>query len=95
MISNGGEVRVTVLANGGTRTWVEFDTFSDEWDSATTVNGSTLTSDPVEAGRPTRVWTFTLVNGTLTMTDAASEWDFTLTDATPVSATEVVVRVRN
>ena len=95
LISNGGEVRVTVLADGGTRTWVDFDTVLDEWDSAATVNGATITSVPVEAGRPTRVWTFTLVNGILTLTDATSEWDFTLSGATPVSATEVVVLVRN
>jgi len=95
MIGAGGEVRLTMLAGGGTRTWVTFGTFSDEWDSAVTLSGSTVTSDPVEAGRPTRVWTITLVNGTLTMTDAASEWDFTLSDATPVSATEVVVLVPN
>ena len=95
MIAAGGEVRFTMLAGGGTRTWVEFGTFSDEWDAAVSLSGNTLTSDPVEEGRPTRVWTFTLVDGLLTMTGTDADWDFTLTGATPVSATEVIVFVRN
>lgn len=95
MIAAGGEVRVTVLASGGVRTWVDFGTFSDEWDSAVTLSGNSLTSDPVEVGRPTVVWTVTLVNDVLTLTRPDGEWDFTLTGAPPVSTTEVVVFVRN
>lgn len=74
---------------------MEFGSFSDEWDSAVTLNGGTLTSDPVEAGRPTRVWTFTMAGGALTITDASAEFDFTLAGAAPVSTTEVVVLTRN
>lgn len=95
MVAGGGSVDFTMLAGGGTRTWVEFGTFSDEWDAAVSVSGSTLTSDPVESGRPTRVWLFTLVGGVLTMTRTDSEWDFTQTGATPVSTTEVIVFVRS
>ncbi len=84
-----------MLSGGGTRTWVDFGTFSDEWDAAVSLSGNTLTSDPVEEGRPTRVWTFTLVDGLLTMTDTDADWDFTLTGATPVSAIEVIVFVGN
>jgi hypothetical protein len=95
MIAAGGEVRFTLLSNGGARTWVEFGTFLDEWDSAISVDGATLVSDPVEAGRPTRTWAFTLVGSTLTMTSTDSEWDFSLSDAPPVSATQVLVFVPN
>ncbi len=95
IVANGGQVRTTVLATGSARTWVEFGTFMDEWDSALSLNGNTLTSDPVEAGRPTRTWTISLVDDVVTMTDANAEFDFTLMDAPPVSTTEVVVFVRN
>jgi hypothetical protein len=95
MIAAGGEVRVTVLASGGARTWVEFGTFSDEWDAAITLSGNTLTSDPVEVGRPTVTWTVTLVNDVLTLTRTDAEWDFTLTGAQPVSTTEVIAFVPN
>jgi hypothetical protein len=95
IVAAGGEVRVTVLANGGARTWVDFGTFQDEWDSAISIAGTTLTADPVEPGRTTRVWEITLANGVLTMTDANAEFDFTLSGATPSSSTEVVVLVRN
>lgn len=61
MVANGGETRITILAGGGMRTWVDFMTFSDEWDSQVTVSGNILTSVPVEAGRDTRIWVFTLL----------------------------------
>lgn len=95
VVAAGGEIRLTLLTSGGVRTWVEFGTFSDEWDSAVTLSGSTLTSDPVEEGRPTRVWTVTLIGDVLTLTDTDSEFDFTLTGAPPVSTTEVVVLIPN
>ena len=94
VIAAGGEVRFTMLVGGGTRTWTEFGT-SDEWDAAVTISGSTLTSNPVEEGRPTQAWQFTLVEDVLTMTDGNSEFDFTLTESAPVSTTEVIVFVRN
>ena len=95
MIAAGGEVRFTMLAGGGTRTWVEFGTFTDEWDAQASLSGNAITMDPVEAARPTQVWTFTLVNGRLTVTREDSEWDFTLMGEPPVATTEVIVFVRN
>ena len=94
-IAAGAELRFTMLTGGGTRTWVEFGAFSDEWDAAVTISGSALTSNPVEEGRPTRVFQFTLVGGVLTLTDANSEFDFTLADGAPVSTTEVIVFARS
>ena len=66
----------------------------DEWDAQLSISGNTLTSTPAEATRETRVWTFTLVGNTLTLTDSTSEWDFTLSEAAGVPATEVVVFVK-
>jgi hypothetical protein len=94
LIANGGETRVTVLSGGGARTWVTFGEFSDEWDAQLTIAGGTVTSRPVEASRPVRTWTFTLVGNLLTLTDTDSEFDFSLSGAVEVSATEVVVFVR-
>ena len=94
LVANGGETRVTVLTGGGARTWVEFGTFSDEWDAQLSISGNTLTSSPVEASRGVRHATFTLVGNTLTLTYANSSFDFTLLDGPEVAATEVVVFVR-
>jgi hypothetical protein len=95
IIAAGGELRFTMLAGGGTRTWITVGTFSDEWDAAVTLNGRTVTSVPVEAGRPTTVATATLVNGVLTLTDTNATFDFTFTGATPVKATQVATFVRS
>ena len=84
----------TVLPGGGARTWITFGTFSDEWDAQLTITGGTLTSRPVEASRGVRNWTFSLVGNVLTVTDTNSAFDFTLSDAVAVAATEVVVLVR-
>ena len=94
VIAAGGETRTTVLDHGGARTWVTFGTYSDEWDAQLTVSGNTLTSDPVEASRERRIWTFSLDGNLLTLTDANSSFDFTLSEAAGVAATEVVVFVR-
>lgn len=95
IVAAGGEVRFTMLANGNTRTWVELGSFSDEWDSAVTLNGTTVTSVPAEASRRTVVSTATLVNGVLTLTDTNAVFDFTLTGATPVPVTQVSRFIRN
>lgn len=95
LVAEGGEVRFTMLAGGGTRIWITLDTYMDEFDAAVTLNGTTLTIDPVEAGRETTTFEITLVGNTLTMTDADSEFDFSLSDAPAVSATEVAVFVPN
>lgn len=94
IIAAGGETRTTVLDHGGARTWVTFGTFSDEWDAQLTVSGNTITSTPVEASRGTRTWTFTLSGNLLTLTDANSSFDFTLSEAAGVAATEVVSFVK-
>ena len=95
LIAEGGEVRFTMLSGGNTRIWVTFGTFSDEFDSAVTLSGTTLTIDPVEAGRETVVLEITLVGNVLTMTNADAEFDFTQSGATPVPTTEVLVFVPN
>jgi hypothetical protein len=94
LIANGGETRVTVLSGGGARTWFIFGPVDDEWDAQLTLVGSTLTSRPVEASRSVRNWTVTLEGNVLTLTDTDASFDFTLSDAAEVSATEVVVLVR-
>ena len=94
LIANGGETRITVLQGGGVRTWVELGTFSDEWDAQLAIDGNTLTSTPVEAVRGVRTYTFTLEGNLLTLTNANASFDFTLSDATEVSTTEVTALVR-
>lgn len=94
VVANGGETRTTVLSGGGHRTWFELGDFSDEWDAQLSISGTTLTSTPAEATRETVSWTFTLVGNTLTLTRSDSEWDFTLSGAAGVPATEVVVFVK-
>jgi hypothetical protein len=94
VVANGGETRTTVLTGGGHRTWFTLGSFSDEWDAQLSISGTTLTSTPVESSRETRVWTFTLVGNTLTLTRSDSEWDFTLSGGAGVPATEVVVFVK-
>ena len=96
IVALGGEVRSTVLSGGGTRTWIETTGTSDEWDSQMTVSGSTVTMVPAEAGRPTRMYTYSFAGpDNLTLTDTGSEFDFTLGGAAPVPATEVIRFVRN
>lgn len=95
IIAAGGEMRVTVLNNGGARTWLELADFSDEWDAQITLNGNQLTSTPVESTRPTRHWTISVAGDRLTMTSTDGEWDFTLTGAPAVPANQVVVFDRN
>jgi len=95
LIANGGETRVTVLPGGGARTWVDFGAFHDEWDAQLTLNGSTLTSTPVEASRAVRQYDVVLEGSTLTLTDDNASFDFTLSDLPPTPAAEVAVLIRN
>jgi len=94
VIAAGGENRVTVLDGGRARTWIDFGTFSDEWDAQLSIAGNVLTSRPAEVSRSVRSWTFTLEGNVLTLTDSSSEFDFTLANGTGVSATEVVTFMR-
>jgi len=94
IINLGGETRVTILDGGRARTWVDLGTLSDEWDAQLAISGNTLTSTPAEATRSVRTWTFSLEGNVLTLTDANWSFDFTLTGATGVSATEKIVLER-
>jgi len=94
LVALGGENRVTVLAGGGARTWVEFGTFSDEWDAQLSISGNVLTSNPVEASRGVRTWEFTLNGDVLELTDTDATFDFTLSGAAGVSVTEKVIFLR-
>lgn len=94
IVAAGGELRVTILQHGGARTWVDIGDFSDEWDAQLTLNGSQLTSTPAESSRPTRHFTIELSGNQLTMTTSEASFDFTLTGATEVAATEKIVLLR-
>ena len=94
LVANGGESRITVLSGGRARTWVTIGTFSDEWDSGFSIDGNSLTTVPVEAGRPTRTFMFTLTGDALTLVNASDAFDFTLTGATPVPATMTFTATR-
>ena len=95
VVSSGGELRTTVLTDGRARTWVTIGTFSDEWDALLTLSGDQLTSTPAESTRPIQRWTVTMAGTQITLTRNDSAFDFTLTGADPVPATEVVVLVPN
>jgi len=94
LIALGGENRMTVLDGGRARTWLEFGTFSDEWDAQLTISGNTLTSQPAEASRGVQTWTFSLEGNVLELSDTSSEFDFTLAGGDAVPATLVVVLIR-
>lgn len=91
LIANGGETRTTILDDGRARFWVEFETFSDEFDALVTLSGNTITTTPAEASRPVRVGTFTLVGNVFTTTNPDGAFDFTLEGGPEVPATEVIV----
>jgi len=91
LIAIGGETRMTVLTGGGVRTWVDVGDFSDEWDATLSVSGNTVTSTPVESSRPVVRFTFTMNGNTLTLTNTSEEFDFTLSGAAEVAATQVIV----
>ena len=94
IIAGGGELRVTVLAGGRARTWLDLGPFSDEWDAQLSLNGNQLTSTPAEATRPTRRYTIEMVGGELRMTSTDAMFDFSLAGGSEVPANEVVVLVR-
>ncbi|HSG08187.1 MAG TPA: hypothetical protein VLA36_07510 [Longimicrobiales bacterium] len=94
LIANGGSTDITVLSGGRVRTWVNIGDFSDEWDAQFTISGNTLTSTPAEASRGMSEYTFTLVDGVLTLMDDDESFDFTLSGASEIPATMKVVFVR-
>lgn len=96
LISLGGELRFTMLDNGGVRTWFSIDTISDEWDSqAVITNSNILTLTPVETDRGTNTYDFVLDNNTLELTNNNDSFDFTLSGASEVPATSVTIFNRN
>ncbi len=96
LIANGGELRFTMLENGGVRTWFTFDLFSDEWDSQTVLtNSNTIIVTPVEVDRGVNTFAFVLENNTLELTNDNVSFDFTLTGASEVPATSVTMYLRN
>jgi hypothetical protein len=95
-IQIGGEIRFTMLDHGGVRTWVDLDTFSDEWDSqAVLTNSSILTMTPTEATRSVITYEFILDDNILTLTNRNANFDFSLSGAAEVPATLVTTLVRN
>ena len=96
-IGAGGEIRYTMLPGGNTRTWVEFQNNPvDEWDAEVTLgNNNTIISTPVEVTRPVETSTYDLGVNTFTFTNNSASFDFTLSGATEVSATSVIVFVPN
>lgn len=94
IIAVGGETRITVLTGGRMRAWITLGDFSDEWDSQITVSGNTLTMDPVEAGRPTEQFTFSMNGSVLSMTNVNAEFDFTLQGGPEVPATQSLTFVK-
>jgi len=90
MIELGEDLDITVLANGGVRTWVTLGDVSDEWDAIVSISGNTLTTTPVEASREVGEYSIHVNGNTFTLTDNSSEFDFTLSDEAPVAAKEVI-----
>ena len=90
LIGLGEELDITVLANGGVRTWLTIGDVSDEWDALISINGNTLTTTPVEASREGEEYSVNVNGTTFILTDNSSEFDFTLTDEAPVAAREVI-----
>lgn len=96
-IGVGGEIRYTMLPNNGaTRIWVELGGNPvDEWDAQATLSGSNIIMTPVETSRPIQTHAYILGTNTITLTNSNASFDFTLSGATPVSATQVIVYVPN
>lgn len=96
-ITVGGDISYTMLNGGGTRIWVGYQNNSlDEWDALTTLGpNNTYTTTPVETTRKTQNGTYSMGNNTFTLTNNNETFDFTLSGATGVSATSVIVFVPN
>lgn len=95
LVLNGAEVRYTMLAGGGTRTWIDFGDFQDEWDAQGSLVGNILTMTPVEAIRGVNVFLVEKQGNIITLTNTNDSFDFTLSEETPVSTTSTTVFVPN
>ncbi len=95
IVAYGGEIRTTILDQGGARTWVEFGTFQDEWDAQLTIDGDILTSTPQESSRPVQTLKIEFDGDTLVTTNTNDSFDFTLSSMTPVSSTSEIRWIRH
>lgn len=95
IIENGGEIRFTAFADGRMRTWIEFGTFSDEFDALAKIDDDTVTLTPAESSRLVQVYTFTFENEMLRLTNTNDTFDFTLSGGESVSTTSVTEFIRN
>ncbi len=94
VVATGGESRWTVLNGGQARIFLTVNSVEDQWDAALLLLNGTLNTRPVETTRPRRTYDFVLDGDSLTLTDADADFDFTLSGATPVSATVVIEMTR-
>lgn len=90
-IANGGETRMVVLAGGNTRTFVTQEGDESAYDGTLEVVGDVLRLTTNESPPRFWNWSFELNGSTLTLEDTEQEFDFTLSGAAPVSATENIV----
>ena len=95
MIANGAIIRFTMLAGGGTRTWIDFGTYQDEWDAQASLSGNVITMTPVETSREEAVFVVEKEGNIITLTNSNDSFDFTLSGATPVSSTSVSTFIPN
>jgi hypothetical protein len=95
LIAIGGELRFTMLNDGGVRTWFELDTISDEWDSQAVITNNIMTLTPAEPDRGINTFEFELDNNTLELSNSSASFDFTLSGADEVPASSVTMFERN
>jgi len=96
MVEIGGEVRVTVLDHGGSRTWVELGTYSDEWDAQMIlIDDNTFRSVPIEEERGVSTFSFEFDGEDLILTNKDDNFDFTLMGEEAESTTAVGRFVRH
>ncbi len=96
-IGVGGNISITILNGGGTRTWVSYqETSIDEWDSKIEIGpNKTITSTPVESARGVNTFTYEYETDKLTLTNKSDKFDFTNSGAELVSTTSVITFVPN
>ncbi|MCO4822665.1 MAG: hypothetical protein KC469_11400 [Flavobacteriaceae bacterium] len=95
MVANGGEIRYTMLVGGGTRTWIDFGNYQDEWDSQASLSGNILTMTPAEENRGVNVFLIEKEGDVIILTNSNDNFDFTLTGETAVSSTSVTTLIPN
>ena len=84
-----------MLAGGGTRTWIDFGEFQDEWDAQGSLSGNILTMTPEENSRGVNVFLVEKVGNEITLINSNDSFDFTLSGETPVSTTSTTVLIPN